>query len=258
MDNDKKKYKKAESEYTQRTREELKQNDDVREILLQTLPELGLKWDVHLPLFLTAPSLARLLWLNEVYQQSLNVPGHLLEFGSQWGSSLNIFLLLKMIYEPWNISRKILSFSTFERGFVELTDDEMKTLSIGDYGVKTGWEEQLKGILNVHAMRSPIGAENNFEVFEGDVCQTLPLWLQENPEALISHAHFDMDVYKPTVESLKLILPRMPGGGILIFDELNCPSFPGETQAVMEVLGIHGLKLKKSQYQPYSCYCVVE
>jgi len=30
----------------------------------------------------------------------------------------------------------------------------------------------------------------------------------------------------------------MPKGAVLIFDELNCPPFPGETVALEEVLGI--------------------
>lgn len=50
----------------------------------------------------------------------------------------------------------------------------------------------------------------------------------------------------------------MPKGAVLIFDEINCPSFPGETRAVIEVLGAHGLALRKSTFQPYSAYCVIQ
>jgi len=129
---------------------------------------------------------------------------------------------------------------------------------VGDYATTTDWKSRLEQILHTHATHSPIGAARNFQIIEGDVRQTLPQWLEENPEALVSHAHFDMDVYEPTRDVLKLILPRMPKGAVLVFDELNHPQFPGETKAVQEVLGIHGLALRKSKFHPYAAYCMIE
>jgi len=110
--------------------------------------------------------------------------------------------------------------------------------------VTTDWKSQLEQILRAHATHSPIGSARNFQIIEGDVRQTLPQWLEKNPEALVSHAHFDMDVYEPTRDALKLVLPRMP--------------IPGETKAVQEVLGIHRLALRKSKFRPYAAYCIIE
>ncbi|PTT82974.1 crotonobetainyl-CoA--carnitine CoA-transferase, partial [Pelomonas sp. HMWF004] len=172
--------------------------------------------------------------------------------------SLNVLLLLKLIHEPWNAGREIVSFSTFEQGFAGVHAADGAAVAAGDYAVSQGWKACLEGLLGAHAQRSPIGAARNFSVIEGDVTETLPSWLEANPEVLISHAHFDMDIYAPTRDALKLVLPRMPRGAVLIFDELNCPSFPGETLAVQEVLGIHKLKLRKSPFQPYSAYCLIE
>ncbi|WP_457977384.1 class I SAM-dependent methyltransferase [Ectopseudomonas composti] len=251
-------YQRTQREFTARKEEELAAGDELNALLARSLPELGRKWDNHLPVFLSAPSLARILWLDFIYRQAIEVPGRVVEFGSQWGASLNILMLLKMIHEPWNAGRQILSFSTFDQGFVSVDTKDGPDAQVGDYAVSQGWQQALEQILQTHAVRSPIGARENFRIVEGDVRETFPRWLEENPEALISHAHFDMDVYEPTRDMLRLVLPRMPKGAILVFDELNCPSFPGETQAVMEVLGIHGLALRKSSYQPYSAYCIVE
>ena len=247
----------TQKEITQRSEAELLDGEVIRQLMLQIIPDMGRKWDVHVPAFLTPASLARVLWLNTVYEKSIDVPGNVVEFGSQWGASLNVFLLLKLIHEPWNAGRRILSFSTFSEGFVSVKPEDGLTAQLGDYAVAGGWKESLESLLLAHAARSPIGAKSNFGIFEGDVCATFPQWLEDNPDALISHAHFDMDVYQPTKEALQHCLPRMPKGAILIFDELNCPAFPGETLAVNEVLGIHGLSLKKSKFQPYSAYCII-
>ena len=246
------------SELTWRSESELSRGEELRELLLSSVQDFGRKWDVHLPVFLSAPSFARLLWLDMVYRKALDLPGVLIEFGSQWGGSLNTFLLLKLIYEPWNIGRQITSFSTFSEGFVDVDAKDGRDVKVGDYSVSGNWKNHLTHILFEHASRSPINPGNNFSIIDGDVSITFKKWLDANPAALISHAHFDMDVYRPTKDALELCLSRMPKGAVLIFDELNCPSFPGETIAVQEVLGVHNIALRKSQFQPYSCYCIIE
>jgi len=245
------------NEFTSRSEDEISSGNGMMLLAINSLAQFGPKWDVHLPVFLTAPALARLLWFDTVYQKAIDVPGQIVEFGSQWGASLNTFLLLRMIREPWNAGRMINSFSTFEEGFLSLVDKDGGISQKNDYAVARGWDEKLTTILQTHAERIPAGS-SHFKIMNGDAMITFPKWLAENPEALISHAHFDMDVYEPTREVLKLCLTRMPRGAVLIFDELNCPSFPGETRAVQEVLGISGIALKKSQFQPYSAYCVIE
>lgn len=256
MDN--KMFSRVGNEFTFRSVDEITSGNGMMSLAIDSLPKFGPKWDVHLPVFLTAPSLARVLWLDAVYQKAIDVPGQIVEFGSQWGASLNIFLLLKMIREPWNAGRIINSFSVFSEGFISLNEKDSDIAQLSDYAVAFGWDEHLMKVLETHAARSPIGPLNNFKIMNGDARITFPEWLDNNPEALISHAHFDMDVFEPTREVLKLCLPRMPKGAVLIFDELNCPSFPGETRAVNEVLGISRIALQKSQFQPYSAYCIVD
>jgi hypothetical protein len=246
------------NEVSARSDDDLKTSAQLKEALGTSLMNMGLKWDVHLPVFLTAPSLARLLWLDTVYRKSIDRAGCLVEFGSQWGASLNTFLLLKQIYEPWNSSRRIISFSTFAEGFKSADTQDGSTVAVGDYGVVANWETTLREILRSHASRSPIGAEANFEVIAGDARETFRRYLVDHPELIISHAHFDMDVYAPTKDVLELCLARMSKGSVLIFDELNCPPFPGETVALQEVLGIAKIALHKTPFQPYSAYAVIE
>ena len=245
------------NETSARSDSEILAATELKSLLLDAVPQMGPKWDVHLPTFLSTSAVARLLWLDTVYQKSLEVPGCLVEFGSQWGASLNTFLQLKQIHEPWNASRRILSFSTFEEGFKSADAQDGGAVQVGDYGVGGGWEAKLKSILTSHALRSPLGASANFEVFSGDARVTFPAYVEAHPELIISHAHFDMDVYAPTKDLIMQCVSRMPKGAIMIFDELNCPPFPGETLALQETLGVANLTLRKTKYQPYSAYAIV-
>lgn len=248
--------KKIGTELTSRSEEQIQQNEVLRDILISTIPSLGGKWDVHLPLFLTAPSLARILWLDEVYRLGLEVQGSVVEFGSQWGASFNIFNLLKIIHEPWNAARHILSFSIFEQGFIDITKQDGFKTKTGDYSTSDGWDKVLEQIIEINTGNSGIPSCRKFEINPGDATDTITDWLNKNPHAVFSHVHFDMDVYKPTKEVLALIMDKVPVGGVIILDEVNCEAFPGETIALDEALGLKNIKLMKTKYQPYSSYFI--
>jgi len=57
--------------------------------------------------------------------------------------------------------------------------------------------------------------------------------------------------------TLNMVSSRMPKGAILIFDQVNCSAFPGETIALDEVLGISNISLKRGPLQPYSTYAII-
>src|SRR3954464_15059506 len=68
----------------------------------------------NLGLFLTRASLARILFMHDLYLKIINVPGCAMEFGCQFGQSLALFTSFRTIYEPQNVGRKIIGFDTFE------------------------------------------------------------------------------------------------------------------------------------------------
>ena len=82
--------------------------------------------------------------------------------------------------------------------------------------------------------------------------------MNRHPRTIVSFAYFDFNIYAPTKACLEAILPRLTKGAILAFDELNCPEFPGETIAVMEVLGLSKFSLKRSLLNPLISYMVIE
>ena len=67
-----------------------------------------------------------------------------------------------------------------------------------------------------------------------------------------------MDLYKPTIDTLKIALDRIPKGGVIAFDELNHADYPGETTAVIEAIGLNNLRLRRFDINSMMSYAIVE
>jgi len=200
-------------------------------------------------------SLSRLLYYNELYKKVIDIPGVICEFGVQWGATLAQLINLRGIYEPFNHSRTIFGFDTFE-GFPVIDEKDGTFSKVGDYLTSKGYEETLEEILSLHESFSPISHIRKFELIKGDASLTVDSWLQKNPSAIVAMAIFDMDIYKPTKDVLQKLVPRLTRGSVLVFDELNCPHFPGETVALDEVIGLNKLSLRRFPHQPYCAWAV--
>ena len=47
------------------------------------------------------------------------------------------------------------------------------------------------------------------------------------------------------------LLPRVVKGGVVAFDELNCPEFAGETKALLEAMDLSEVRLQRLPFDPY-------
>ena len=211
----------------------------------------------NLGLYLTRASMARLLFMHRLYWAILHSHGVIMEFGVRWGQNLALFMTFRTIYEPQNISRKIVGFDTFE-GFPSITSEDGETASHGVCNVTPHYDTYLEQLLKTHESLAPRSHIQKFELVKGDVVQTLPQYLERRPETIIALAYFDLDLYQPTKTCLELIRHRLAKGSILAFDELNMEAFPGETIAALEVLGLKDHKLIRDPIVPHQSYMVME
>jgi len=213
----------------------------VRRLLVGNIPDNEILY--NLPLFLSSKLLSRILFFNEMYKKIITHHGVIMEFGVRWGPIMNLFQSLRGIYEPFNRHRKIIGFDTFE-GFTETTKYD-RISKEGDFAVTDGYEEHLEEILSLQEQFSPLDHIKKFEIIKGNIIETLPKYLKENRHTIVSLVFFDLDIYKPTLESLKNIKPYLTEGSIMIFDELCDDKFPGETMALDEVFGLNNLEIKR-------------
>lgn len=213
----------------------------------------------NLGLFLNSKSLARLMFMNHLYTQIIDVMGVVMEFGTHWGSNLAQFSALRGIYEPFNRHRKIIGFDTFE-GFLKIDpkDGDSDLMRLGHLKLPSDYEKYLTRIMEFHEEENPISHIKKFQICKGDASVELPKYLSANPETIIALAYFDFDVYEPTKVCLEHIKPRLVKGSVIGFDELNDPDSPGETVALMEVFGLNNIKLRRFQYTSRTSYFIVE
>lgn len=202
----------------------------------------GASWHKHSLNTMRVESLARLLYLNDLYKKIIDVPGVICEFGVRYGASLAALVNLRSIYEPFNVSRTVHGFDTFH-GLQDTSSTDGNLAKNGDFSVPKNFEETLKEILELLEADAPMSHVSKFELIKGNAIEKIDIWLDENPHAIISMAIFDMDIYKPTKIVLQKILPRLTKGSLIVFDELNYKDFPGETVALQEVMGFGNVRL---------------
>jgi hypothetical protein len=213
----------------------------------------------NLGLFLSRQNLSQLLFVNEIYQQILDVHGVIMEFGVRWGRNMALYESMRGIYEPFNHNRKIIGFDTFE-GFpsVDEKDGKSDIIKVGAYNVTDNYEQYLAGILDYHEQESPISHIKKYELVKGDAVTSIQQYLERNPQTIVAFAYFDFDIYEPTVACLNAIKDRLTKGSIIGFDELNHKDYPGETLALKEVLGLDRYQIRHSKFSPTQSYIVIE
>lgn len=213
----------------------------------------------NLELFIKRQDLTRILFMNEMYKKIINVPGITVEFGVRWGRNLALFESFRGIYEPFNHTRKIVGFDTFE-GFpsVHEKDGKSEIVTVNAYSTTKGYEDYLKQVLDYHEQESPISHIKKYQLIKGDATIEIGKFLKDNPETIIALAYFDLDIYEPTKKCLEAIKGHLTKGSVVGFDELNLHDFPGETLALKEVLGLDRYRIIHSQYSAYQSYIVIE
>jgi len=209
----------------------------------------------NLGLYLNRQTLSRILFMNDLYKRIVNIHGVVMEFGVRWGQNLSLFSSFRGMYEPYNYNRKIIGFDTFE-GFPNVDEKDGERVSKGDYSVTSGYQDYLDAVLQYHQSESPIPHKKKYELVRGDATVTIHEYLARHPETIVSLAYFDFDIYKPTKVCLEAIKPHLTKGSILAFDELNFESFPGETIALREVLGINNYTICRDPFNPLCSFIV--
>ena len=227
----------------------------LREIFKLNFPIDSPQWNHQFQVYLKRHNLMRILYYNDLYKKIIDVPGDILDFGVHFGASSALLLNFRGIYEPYNVSRRIWSFDTFE-GLLGVAENDPNALD-GSYAVPTNYENVLNKILESHESFSPVNHLKRFEIVKGDARTTFEKWLIDNPGTIIAMLHLDMDLYEPTSKILELSKERLTKGSLVVLDELTAKFFPGEAEALMKTIGLGNIRLERSQFQPYSAWYVV-
>jgi len=161
---------------------------------------------------------------------SLELPGDIVEIGVFKGTGLAQLLKLREIFIPAS-NKKIIGFDLFSKSCdykQELTDNNLK---LDKYYTKSGinMEEGISKndisyfIDKMKLTNTRMGFNTDiYQLIEGDVEKTIPVYLKGNPGFRISYLYLDLDIDNPTYTSLNLLYDRIVRGGIIVFDEYAC------------------------------------
>lgn len=184
----------------------------------------------------------------ELFKLITNVAGSVLEFGVLNGQGLMSMANFSAILEPTNLSREIFGFDTFT-GFpsISIEDGKDPLVKQGGFSVD-GSLERLQQAISLYDSNRYLGHIQKINLIKGDVTHTLPAFFKDNPHVIPALVYLDMDLYGPTKYVLETIYDRIPRGAIVAFDELNHRSFPGESIALHEALGLGNISLKRLSF----------
>ena len=213
----------------------------------------------NLGLYLNSKTLSRILFMDFLYRQAIDVQGVIMDFGARWGQNMSLFASLRGIYEPYNRHKKIIGFDTFS-GFPSVSekDGNSEMISKGNVSVTSDYLPYLDKLMQCQESDNPLGHIKKYDFVVGDACVGIGDYLTKYPETIVALAFFDFDLYEPTKACLEAIRPRLVKGSVLGFDELNDHDSPGETAALMETFGLNNVKLKRYRYASRVSYFIVE
>ena len=124
------------------------------------------------------------------------------------------------------------------------------------FNISPSMKDEIAGLAALHDKNRPLGHIPKIDLVAGDACKTIPEYVAGHPSLLISLLYLDFDIYAPTMSALEHLFPRVVKGGIVAFDELNCPEFPGETTALMESFDLRQIELKRTNLDPHISYFI--
>lgn len=209
------------------------------------------------PRYVRRAQVTRFLALYELFRRVLPVKGSIIECGVFRGFSLMSFAKISAVLEPNNLTRRIYGFDSFE-GFPQVTrEDHPETTATAVGDLASASLKELRALIDVYDRDRFLGHIPKVQLIEGDLTHTLPQFVEDNPHLMVSLLFLDVDLYEPTKVALETVLPRMPSGAVLAFDELDNPAWPGETQAALETVGLRKLPLRRFEFDPYIAYAEV-
>ena len=207
-------------------------------------------------------SISNFLVRDKIFRKILKIQGSIIEFGVFAGRGLMTWAQLSSVYEPiGGMSREIFGFDTFQ-GFPHVDEiDNKNTLgrkhSIGNLHIE-GILDDINISIELYEKCLLFRQSKKIHLIKGDFLDTSEQFFINYPHVIPALLYIDFDLYAPTRKALEVFYKKMPKGSIIVFDEANFSLWPGETQAIYEVLDIKKIKLQKIGMDSKICYTVIE
>ena len=214
------------------------------------MPDFAKNWEYENGFYLTCDNsrFGKFLAHYELFKMTKDVPGCIVECGVFKGASFVRFAGFRDLMGSAD-AHTLIGFDTFG-AFPpsSLKEDEAHIRHwVENAGEQSISKEQLEEVLERKNVK-------NVELVKGDVVQTIPQYLKNNPNLQISLLNLDTDIYDPAVTILENFWPRIVPGGVLILDDYSV--FPGETKAVDDFFKGTDVQIQKFPFAATPHYIV--
>jgi hypothetical protein len=213
----------------------------------------------NFPLYTPRQDLTNFLVRYEIFKRVLGIQGSIVECGVLRGGGLMAWAQFSAIFEPTNHQRRVVGFDTFS-GFPKLSKQDRASESeqARPGGLAVDSYDHLQRCIELFDRNRFVGHVPKVELVRGDATKTIPQYLKENPQLIVSLLYLDFDIYEPTLAALKHFVPRMPKGAVIAFDELNLKDWRGESIAVLESLKLRELRIERCSFASVMSFAQIE
>jgi len=154
--------------------------------------------------FVPRQRLTDFLSLYEIFKKVLLIQGSVIDCGVYLGRTLMTYAQLSSILEPMNYQRQIIGFDSFE-GFLDMDEEDSQGThdqkKVGGYKAEN-YDDLMKCIQLFDKNRF-LSHISKMKLVKGDVHETIPRYLKENPHTIVSLLSLDLSLYAPTKVALK-------------------------------------------------------
>lgn len=195
---------------------------------------------------------SKLIARHQLFLETLDIPGDIIECGVFKGSGILTWLKLKKINSP-NVLKKVIGFDMFDQNDLLNSlngDDKMKMSNL--FTSRKFDYNSYKGTLS--KIIYDAGFDNSdFELIQGDASETTYNFAHNRPGMKISLLYLDMDIEKPTYDTLNNLWDRVSKGGLVVFDEYACHQW-SESKGVDKFLEDKDLQVKVLPFSAPTAY----
>lgn len=180
--------------------------------------------------------IGKLIAQFELFKKTCLIPGDIVEFGVFKGASFSRIALYRKLLGLEN-SKKLIGFDIFGKfPEAQTQSDLLQKQSFTDAaGEESISQEQLESVLDNN------GCRHNTALVGGDICESLPEYLNQNPATKFSLINLDVDLENVTEIILENTYERLSKGGIIMFDDYGF--FAGATRVIDSFCEKQHLKL---------------
>ena len=227
------------------------------------LPDLNNKQlmydsEVNWHFTMTTERIVKLLIHWEVVNMTKHIPGAIVECGVFKGESLIRFAHFRNIIGS-NFSSKVIGFDNFDDTYPNTAyeeDQPQREVWMNTAGSSSISVEQLETVFRNRDL-------SNFEFIAGDICETVPKYVNNHKGLKISILNIDCDFVEPTFTSLAYLYPLVSKGGIILLDNYagegeNGNSYFGDTKGIDDFLADKNIKIRRFPWAARPCYIIKE